>query len=82
MAPLLALTTAGRRLLAIQGGAYAALAAAAVVHGRPRRHGADPFVLLAAFPVMHLAWGSGFLVSLIEDRPVVPRAAPNKETSP
>jgi hypothetical protein len=34
---------------------------------RPRDHDADPLTLAACFPVMHLCWGAGFLLSAIED---------------
>jgi hypothetical protein len=38
-----------------------------VVQAEPRRHDADPRALAAAFPLMHGAWGAGFLVSVAED---------------
>ncbi len=40
---------------------------AAVRRAEPTRHDADPMVLAACFPVMHLSWGAGFVTSLVED---------------
>ena len=45
---------------------YAGLVTVAVLRARPRIHDADPLVLVAAFPVMHVAWGAGFLSSVVE----------------
>lgn len=56
-----------RRIGLVLGAMYGALTISAVVRAHPRRLGADPFILTAAFPVMHGAWGSGFVFSLIED---------------
>ena len=41
--------------------AYLGVLVAALVRHRPRSHGADPVTFTAAFPVMHGAWGAGFL---------------------
>ena len=47
--------------------AYAISVAIATIAPRPRHKGATPVVLGASFPVMHGAWGAGFLLSIIED---------------
>jgi hypothetical protein len=47
--------------------AYAISVAIATAAPRPKQKGAAPAVLVASFPVMHGAWGAGFLLSLIED---------------
>jgi glycosyltransferase involved in cell wall biosynthesis len=67
LAPLAALHPAGRRLIVAGAALYGALVIAAVVHARPRAHAADPKIIAASFPVMHAAWGAGFLASLVED---------------
>jgi GT2 family glycosyltransferase len=65
--PLLMTSRWGRTILAVAAASYAGAAGWAVVHARPTRRGASPLVLAACFPTMHLAWGSGFLTSLVED---------------
>src|SRR5205807_742146 len=74
VAPVLAAWPAGRK--AVTGGAvaYAALAAAAVASSETRRHGASAGVMAACFPVMHMAWGAGFLVTFVRGEPVRPTA--------
>jgi len=67
-APALVMTRRGRALVAVIGSVYGVLLAAAVLQAQPRRAGADPVSLAAAFPVMHLAWGSGFLAGALTDR--------------
>ncbi len=67
VAPVLATSATGRRLLAAELAAYAAVVVGGAVHARPRAHGADPLTVTACFPVMHVAWGAGFLVSVVED---------------
>jgi succinoglycan biosynthesis protein ExoA len=67
VAPVLLIWPWGRRAAAAGGGLYGALVVAAVVLARPREHNADPMILGRAFPVMHAAWGAGFLASAIED---------------
>lgn len=57
---------AGRRIVCLSAFAYAAAVCAAVLMARPRQHDADPWSLYAAFPIMHTAWGAGFLSSLID----------------
>lgn len=57
----------GRRLVGAAAAAYALLTAAAVRRAEPTRHDADPMVLAACFPVMHLSWGAGFVTSLAGD---------------
>ena len=68
LSPILAGFPSGRRLLPRLGGLYGALVLAAVVHSRPSQHQADPLVLAAAFPVMHVSWGAGYLTSVLQDR--------------
>lgn len=67
LSPALLPTRRGRRVLAAGAVTYGALATFAAVLAEPRKHGADPVVLVSAFPVMHLAWGMGFLRSFVED---------------
>ena len=68
-APVVALVagSGGRRLVAGAAVSYTALLAAAVAKAAPGAHGASARALAASFPVMHLAWGGGFLASLAED---------------
>ena len=66
--PVLVLHWRGRRLVAAAALGYGLLGLAALGRERPWRHGADPTTFLAALPVMHGAWGAGYLTSLIEDR--------------
>lgn len=65
--PVWARHPVGRRLFVVGAAAYAAVVLVGVVGARPRQHGADPAVLAACFPVMHGAWGAGFLTSLMQD---------------
>ena len=67
VAPLVATTRPGRRLVGGAGLAYTGIVAVATASARPREHHADPLVLAACFPTMHVAWGAAFLASLIED---------------
>ena len=67
VSPLLLRSRIGRRCCLLGGVAYGALVVVATRAARPREHGADPRVLAIAFPVMHGAWGSAFLCSVIED---------------
>jgi hypothetical protein len=66
--PALVMTRRGRALVAVSGSVYGMLLAVAVVRAQPRRAGADPVTLAAAFPVMHLGWGTGFLAGALTDR--------------
>jgi glycosyltransferase involved in cell wall biosynthesis len=65
LAPALVRTRRGRRAVVAGATAYAALVAVATAAARPRRHGADPRVVAAAFPVMHTTWGAGFLATFV-----------------
>ncbi len=56
-----------RRALAAGAALYGVLVVTAVVAARPWEHDADPLTLAAAFPMMHGAWGAGFLASVAED---------------
>lgn len=67
LSPLLVATRRMRPVVAIGGVLYGAVVAAGTATARPAAHDADPLVLAAAFPIMHGAWGSGFLTSLLED---------------
>jgi hypothetical protein len=64
-APLLSVTPWGRRLVVAGLSSYAASLFAATALARPRAHDADARVLAAAFPVMHGAWGAGFLTTML-----------------
>ncbi|MDQ3756274.1 MAG: glycosyltransferase family 2 protein [Actinomycetota bacterium] len=64
--PLLLASRRGRSVVATGAAVYGGVLAAALVHSRPRRRRADPFAFAAAFPVMHVAWGAGFLMSVAE----------------
>lgn len=63
----LALGPTGRKLLAAELVAYAAVVAAGTAMAKPKEHDADVLTLAACFPVMHACWGAGFLLSLLED---------------
>ena len=54
-----------RKTLAASAGLYFGGLITATVIARPHRHGASTATYVAAFPVMHIAWGSGFLYSLV-----------------
>jgi succinoglycan biosynthesis protein ExoA len=69
LAPAAAWSSAGRRVAGGGAVAYAALTAAAVAAARPRRHHAAALVLAASFPLMHAAWGAGFLVTMVRGEP-------------
>lgn len=45
---------------------YGASVLIATVHARPFRHRANPGMLVICFPVMHVAWGAGFLLSTVQ----------------
>jgi hypothetical protein len=60
----------GRRTrpVAIAGVAgYAGVVAFGVVASHPTRHQASVLTLAGAFPVMHAAWGAGFVTSVMQD---------------
>lgn len=67
VSPVLSRWRWGRRVVVAGGLGYAVVVATGVVLARPRAHHADPLVLAASFPVMHGAWGAGFLSSLAGD---------------
>lgn len=67
VSPLVATTPAGRRLVVGGAVAYGALVAVAVRKAEPADHRASARVLAACFPVMHGAWGAGFVTSVAED---------------
>jgi glycosyltransferase involved in cell wall biosynthesis len=60
LAPALAASRTGRRMLVTAALAYGGLLAAAIVVARPTAKDADPVRFVAAFPTMHVAWGAGF----------------------
>ena len=71
---------AGRRIVAAGAVVYAALAAAAVASAHPAEHDASVPVLAACFPLIHSAWGAGFVVTILRgapQRPVVPGVKPS-----
>jgi GT2 family glycosyltransferase len=70
--PVLLLSDTGRRVVAAGAAGYAALLTAAVIRARPRSHGADVAVLAVSFPVMHAAWGLGFIVTMVRGEPARP----------
>jgi len=67
LSPLLVWSRPGRAVLAVAGLGYLAVVALGVTKAHPHDHDADPAVLAACFPVMHVSWGAGFLASLLED---------------
>lgn len=66
--PALLLSSRGRKVVLAGGLLYGAVVAAAVVYAQPSKRAANPAILAAALPVMHGAWGAGFLTSLIQDK--------------
>ncbi|MBV9411680.1 MAG: glycosyltransferase family 2 protein [Acidimicrobiia bacterium] len=70
--PALLAGPSGRRVAAAGAAAYVGLAAAAVVSAHPSDHDASPALLALCFPLMHAAWGTGFLVTLLRGAPVRP----------
>lgn len=69
LAPL-AWWTPLRRAVGLLAAAYVTGIAAAAAHARRRGPGGEvaPVTLVAAFPVMHLAWGGGFLAGMLRRR--------------
>ena len=67
LSPVVALHPAGRRSLGRMAIAYVIAVFVATLAARPQDHDADPLALAACFPVMHGAWGAGFLLSAFED---------------
>ncbi len=65
--PVLARWATGRRAVALGAAAYAAVVIEGTRRAHPSRKGASIPALVACFPTMHLAWGAGFLMSLVED---------------
>lgn len=64
-APIVSGSPGGRKAIAVGAVGYAAMLAVAVQRSRPRHADADPWTFITAFPVMHLAWGAGFLRGLL-----------------
>lgn len=62
---------AGRRAVLAGSLAYAGVTLAATLHARPWDRDASVLATLASFPIMHLAWGAGFITSLAEDTGVL-----------
>jgi len=56
-----------RRALATGFLGYAAIVLIATGRADVRRSGGDPLTFALSLPIMHGCWGSGFLISLIED---------------
>lgn len=63
-APVASTSQRGRRWLGLVALAYGAMLAMAWREAKPGGRGADVPTFLAAFPVMHLTWGAGFLRGL------------------
>jgi succinoglycan biosynthesis protein ExoA len=55
-----------RIVAALGWGSYVGLVAYGVKKADPAAHGASTGVLAAAFPVMHAAWGAGFVRAVVE----------------
>jgi hypothetical protein len=55
-----------RIVAALGWGSYAGLVAYGVKKADPAAHDASTGVLAAAFPVMHAAWGAGFVRAVVE----------------
>ena len=71
--PIAVLRPGGRRLVALAVALYGGGVAAGVAAAHPRRHQASVSALAACFPVMHGAWGAGFLASMGQDALMVVR---------
>ncbi len=67
LAPLALRHRGGRPAVVAAGLAYAGLVATAVRRAQPTQHDADGITLAVCFPVMHAAWGAGFVASLLEE---------------
>jgi len=63
-APAWSRTRPGRDALALAVGMYGVTAVLAAAAAEPGRAEADRLALLAAFPIMHVSWGAGFLSTL------------------
>lgn len=63
--PAMLSTRSGRWLVAGLSAGYGAMLGAAVLSSRPHDNGARVTTFVAAFPVMHLSWGAGFLVGMV-----------------
>jgi succinoglycan biosynthesis protein ExoA len=64
--PLLLRARATRRLASLGWGAYAGVVGYGVRRADAKAIGASVPTLVAAFPVMHAAWGAGFIKSVLE----------------
>lgn len=64
-APAMAQSRLGRVLVSTELLSYLGVVAAATVMARPDRNDADVATFVAAFPVMHLSWGAGFLLATL-----------------
>ena len=64
-APALTACRAGRRLVGAVAAAYLAGLTLAAATDKPWRDGASTAIFVAAFPTMHLSWGTGLLWSAI-----------------
>jgi succinoglycan biosynthesis protein ExoA len=73
---LAAVSRRGRLLAGAVAFAYAGAVAVATERTKPAEHDADGRVVAVCFPVMHVAWGAGFLVSFLEDLMTARRREP------
>jgi succinoglycan biosynthesis protein ExoA len=64
--PIVCRSRRGRRVVAAAGLAYGGAVVVATSAARPRAHDASPIELAVAFPVMHLAWGAGFVWTVVK----------------
>lgn len=67
LSPVALGSSAGRRLAFLGAATYVVLCAAATAQSKPSEHDADATTLMACFPTMHLSWGTGFLLGLVQD---------------
>lgn len=67
-APILATSRKGRWVAAAVAATYTSALVVVVATDRPWEDGADVLTFMAAFPTMHLMWGSGLLWSAVAER--------------
>jgi len=65
LSPLLIRVRAGQLIVAAAALGYPLVVLGATASARPWAHGARTSVFVAAFPVMHGAWGAGFLRTVL-----------------
>lgn len=65
LSPFLMRLSRLRPVIGVSWAAYVAIVGYGVVRARPRTHEASVATTAAAFPVMHAAWGAGFITSAL-----------------